>query len=1016
MKKGLVQIPAKLNCIQRRAAVSSAGCCRQRRRIAIQMLAALTAVTTCAAIGNPLPGSGDLDELSYQTWQTENGLPQNTVHSILQTSDGYIWLATEGGLVRFDGFKFVVFDSRNTAALRTNNVRSLAEGSERELWIGTAQGLCRLKDGRFQAFTTAEGLPGNNILSLYKDHSGKVWMVTPEGVARLDVTQGRGSFETVRVNESSPKLTGAVAIADDGTIWLGTQVGLDVIVARKLHSLSTRALASGGVEALLLDRHKRLWAGTTKGLFVTTLPISEKSNWQPYHAGNHSEAAGILSIFEDRNGEIWLATENGVAQVTDEAAGLYRYGRSLYGTEILALNSDREGDIWIGTEAEGVTVARAQKFATYTARDGLADDVVRCVFEDANGVVWVGTTTGLTSIDHGIFKSSTTASGLSSNVILSLGEDKNGNLLVGTPDGLNKMTNHGVTLITSADGLPDDFVRSLYKDADGSLWVGTRHGLSHMEDNSFKTYTQAEGLGSDLVGAVVRDRDHNLWVGTFDGLTRMSGGKLTTYRTKDGLSSNVITALHEDGEGTLWIGTQDGGLNVLRNERFHSFPRKLGLPEAVYGLLEDGGDNLWLASNAGIVRASRSELRQVSEGKRSQATVVWYGTSDGLRISECSAGGHPEVWRGKNGSLWFSTLKGVAVLNHDMAKLNRVPPPVVIEAVEMDDHTVAPKQIRDVKPGYRRFAFEYAGLSFAAPQKVQYRYRLQGFDKSWIEAGTRRAAYYTNIPPGRYSFQVLARNNDGYWNEQGASLAFRLEPHYYQTYWFYSLIGMALCLAGYLIYRWRLAEAEARFAAVLQERNRIAREIHDTLAQGFVGVSVQLEIVSRLLSSSLDAARGHLDEARLLVRDSLAEARRSIWELRSQSSESGDLAARLSQAANRAVGTRPVKVSVLVHGTNRELDRKMEDELLRIGQEAVANALRHAQPQRIEIELNFDPKKFCMTVTDDGCGFAADPLLLPNGHYGLRGMRERAEQIDGTLIVESAVGKGTKVSVEAPLG
>jgi signal transduction histidine kinase len=565
--------------------------------------------------------------------------------------------------------------------------------------------------------------------------------------------------------------------------------------------------------------------------------------------------------------------------------------------------------------------------------------------------------------------------------------------------------------------LADDFVRSIYRDNDGSLWIGTRRGLSHEDRaNHFTTYTQADGLGSDLVGAIVRDGGNDLWIGTFNGLSRLHDNKLSTYRVEDGLSSNIITALSEDDAGDLWIGTQDAGLNIRHNKKIIHLSSKLGLPDAIFGIAADANGGLWLASKGGIVRASRDELKQVATGKKNQATVVWYGTSDGLRINECSAGGHPEVWKASGGTIWFSTQKGAAALYPGSAVPNRAPPPVVIESILIDDRAFAPGSVQQIAPGHSRFAFEYAGLSFAAPQKLIYKYKLEGFDKDWVEAGKQRTAYYTNIPPGRYRFRVIARNNDGVWNETGTALSFRLEPRFYQTAWFYLLAALGLLAAGYLIYRWRVREVEARFNAVLQERNRIGREIHDTLAQGIVGVSVQLEIVSRLLSTSAETAREHLDQARVLVRESLAEARRSIWQLRSESKENEDLASRLSKSARQAVGLSPVKLRLEVRGTYRPLGRNVEDELLRIGQEAVTNALRHAHPERIEVELAYTSKKLCMTITDDGCGFVTDSCTPgPNGHYGLKGMQERAEQINANLVVDSAAGKGTRVSVEAPL-
>jgi signal transduction histidine kinase len=421
-------------------------------------------------------------------------------------------------------------------------------------------------------------------------------------------------------------------------------------------------------------------------------------------------------------------------------------------------------------------------------------------------------------------------------------------------------------------------------------------------------------------------------------------------------------------------------------------------------VLEDGSGHLWLSSKTGIFEVALAG-----------SAVTAYGTADGMNIRECSGGGHPAAWKLTDGSLWFATLDGVSVIEPAHAPENRVPPPVVIEKILANDRGLNPEGDLTLKPGISRLEFQYIGLSFAAPQKVQYRYRLQGFDRGWIEAGTRRAAFYTNLPPGRYRFQVMAANNDGVWSTSGAAFDLRLLPHYYQTWWFYSAVALALLVLGYLIYRWRVLQVEAQWSAVLRERGRIAREIHDTLAQGFVGVSVQLEVVARLLASSAEAARQPLDQARDLVRASIAEARTSIWNLRSQPSEADDLPSRLSRSCNRMASGSESKVYLQVKGTYRPVERKIEEELLRIGQEAVANAVRHAAAARIEVQLIYEAARVSLRVEDDGRGFAPGAGGRP-GHYGIRGMRERAGEIDAALVLESRPGEGTRVIVEAPVG
>jgi signal transduction histidine kinase len=490
---------------------------------------------------------------------------------------------------------------------------------------------------------------------------------------------------------------------------------------------------------------------------------------------------------------------------------------------------------------------------------------------------------------------------------------------------------------------------------------------------------------------------------------------------KQGLSDNVVTTIAQaTQEETLWLGTNGGGLNRVPQASgqasIEAFPPH-ALPGTIYGILEDSSGRLWLSSRTGIFRVSLAP--QLAAGTAGYS-VAAYGTADGMNIRECSGGGHPAAWKLADGSLWFATLDGVSVIDPDHALENPLPPPVVIEKILVDDQARNLDQALTIKPGANRLDFQYAGLSFVAPQKVQYRYRLQGFDHGWIEAGSRRSAFYTNLPPGHYTFQVVAANNDGVWNTAGASFALRQLPHYYQTYWFYSALALACLLLGYLIYRWRVQEVEAQFGAVLAERGRLAREIHDTLAQGFVGVSVQLELVARLLAGSREAAlkpiSEHLDQARALVRASLAEARTSIWNLRSEGAAAEDLPSRLSQSCTRVSNGSSSKVYLQVKGTYRPVARKIEEELLRIGQEAVVNAVRHAAATRIDVQLIYEGTRVSLRVEDDGRGFEPPAGSSgPEGHYGIRGMHERAGEIDAALVLESIPGGGTRVSVEAPL-
>ncbi|MGB7190510.1 MAG: triple tyrosine motif-containing protein, partial [Acidobacteriaceae bacterium] len=472
-------------------------------------------------------------------------------------------------------------------------------------------------------------------------------------------------------------------------------------------------------------------------------------------------------------------------------------------------------------------------------------------------------------------------------------------------------------------------------------------------------------------------------------------------------------------DGTLWIGTDGGGLNRWRNGVIQAVRAEgAALPANIYSILSDDANNLWISSNEGVYRVNRGALDRYMEGAIASVPVKSFGVADGMKISQASSGGHPAAWRLNNGTLWFATLKGVATVDPAHLPVNRVPPLMAIESFSVDDKAEpeASSTALKISAGARRFAFDFAALTFAAPSKARFRYKLEGFDHKWIDAGSERSAYYTNLPPGHYTFQVMGANNDGVWSAAPATLAFQLRPYFYQTLWFYVLLIACAALLAYAAYLWRVRQVESRFNAVLAERNRIAREIHDTLAQGFVAVSVQLQIVGRTLSQSADTARQHLDEAQELVRTGLDEARRAIWELRSQNAESRDLASQLVQIAERVTNGTEIKTRVEVHGIYRPLGERTESELLRIAQEAITNTVRHAAAGTIEIILQFTRRRVKMTITDDGRGFAGEAPSIADGHFGITGMSERAQQIGGGVTVTSKQGEGTRVRVEVPTG
>lgn len=943
-----------------------------------------------------------LKEFGHQTWVTENGLPQNTVQAIIQTRDGYLWIGTQEGLARFDGLNFTVFDKKSVPAFKSNDIRFLHEDQQARLWISTSYGLVCFHNGQFTSFTENEGLPDNSVGPVVEDNSGNVWIGTAGGLTRFE----NGNFKTFTTDQGLTRNVIQVLYARaNGAIVVGTSAGFQIFDGDQFTSLHVPAdMLPANITSIAETNSGLLWLGTLDGLYqvdregrtlTVTLPNSR-----------------VSALRIDREGALWIATAGGVARLRGEQLETFTTSDGLSSNLVLSLFEDREGSMWIGTEAGGLNLLKSKKFNTFTTKEGLPSDLVKVIYQDPQGGIWIGSNGGgLTLFKNGKFTTWTTRDGLSSDVVLSLAGDTNGVIWIGTPDGLNRFHNGKFQTFTFADGLSNDLVRSVLVDRNGVLWVGTRDGLNSFRDNEFTTYTTKDGLANNFIGALFEDSKGNLWVGTLGGLSKIKDGKFQTFTTKDGLSSNTVISIYEDAAGDLWIGTNGGGLNRLHGGKFNSFTVAA---DVIYRILEDKQQNLWCSSNQGIFRVNKSELDKVGNDANATVNPVFYGPADGTLTRECSGGGHPAGWQTSDGRMWFATIKGLAVIDPEHIPLNTSPPPIAIEQIFIDNQSVPLTQKLKISPDASRLDFYYTALSFIAPENVRFKYRLEGFDDNWIDGGARRVASYTNLRPGNYTFRVIAANNDGVWNESGAAVEFYLQPHFYQTYWFYLICLLLLALTAWLLYRMRVKRMASQFQAVLAERSRIAREIHDNLAQDILGISVQLELVARLMPAAAETAKGHLDRARILVRNSMTEARRYVWDLRSQELQKKDLPAALRDTTKRLTAESKIEAVVEVAGPSRPLPPDVETNLLRIGQEAINNAVKHARANRIDVALNFDTRNVRLSIRDDGQGF--DPgEQIADGHFGLIGMRERAAQVGGVLSIESANERGTEIVVEVPL-
>ena len=980
--------------------------------------------------------STPLGAYARQSWVMENGLPQNSVQALAQTRDGFLWIGTEAGLVRFDGVSFQVFDRSSKPSLPGNDIRYLLEASDQALWVGTSDGPARWKDGVVTAFSVRDGLPSNGVRAIVETGDRVLWIWTDLGLARFN---GKGFVaDTGGMNAAS-----VTAAFSDGRGGLVLETSQKTAVYRDGHWQIEAPGSEFPKDSIAFSENA---SGEAAGAGNSNLTISSGTG-PPTRLSSRIELPGsrIQALLTDRNGSVWIGTNDGLARWYHGTLQKLPASDPLATASVIALLEDREGNLWAGTENAGLHIFRDQRFRVLGSRGGLTSNQITTVVEDRAGTIWAGTQRdGLNAVhpvgdtrNHGTMVDSTSPlppgsvqsysaqKGLASDVILSLAAAPNGDVWAGTPDGLSRLRNGGISTFTSADGLPDDFVRSLLVDSDGSLWIGTRRGLTHWTNAGeltpsaprMQTYTDADGLGSDLVGAIARDARGDLWVATLGGLSRLRAGVITNFTRANGLSDDVVTSLLPRADRTLLIGTQDHGWDIWDGQRFIALAGSALEQTAVHAILDDDTGHLWFATGSGIARCDFHEKTRIDPASLCTDWMT-FDTADGLPSRETATNSHPSAWRSRDGFLWFATPEGLVVLDPAHFPINSTPPPVALERFAIDDvdqRLNGTAGTLKVAAGHVHFQFDYAGLSFIAPQKVRYRYELEGFDRGWTDAGTRRSAFYTNIPPGHYTFRVQAANNDGLWNTAGTFFSFELRPHFYQTLWFYALLLVALAGMIFLLIRMRLRRAELEFNAVLGERSRIAREIHDTLAQGYVGVSVQMEVLAELLRSrNLNEAEQQLARTREYVREGLADARQSIWALRTQDAAETTLPVRLRRVVEAAEGG-GLKAGFSIYGAFRPLPPETEQQIVRIAQEAVHNVKRHAHANQLLVQLEYRTDVVALEVRDNGRGGAPDTSTESlTGRFGLTGMRERAASIGGTLEVSSQPGEGTVVRLRLP--
>lgn len=808
---------------------------------------------------SPLPAS------IRTSWTVENGLPQNSVLALLQSRTGYLWVATQEGLARFDGVRFVVFNRQTVPGFPSNLVTSLSEDRTGRLWIGTSAGLASMVDGAFSILPGA--LNGRVVRTILEDRDSSLLVGTTKGV--------------FSVREDSVLSLGLPRIADewdvrsmvrhsDGSLWIGTEhEGLFRWDGRFLEHFGPGADFGGrSINTLAEGARGRLWIGVSGGGLLHL----RNGQFRSVALDKATPDLTVQTLLRAPTGGVWAGTSAGLFYVSD--TGMTSSVRTLSEDDesrrwsIYSLLADREGSLWLGTFGRGLHQYAGSHIASSTPFAFLNNDPVYCVFRDSRDRVWVGTSgrgAYVWSSADGVRRVST-SDGLPHNSVYAIYEDARGTTWLGTTGGgLVEYRNRVRRVFTTENGMPNNFIRALAKDREGFLWIGTRSGLCRMSDGLIENFTPNQGLTSLNINTLLTDRSGRVWVGTLGGgAMRYDGDRFTTFTTAEGFPSNDVRAMMEDEDGTMWFGTDRGLVRQDRNG-VHVVSTVQGLSsDLIFSIADDGIGHLWLSSHHGLMRIAREDLRRVMDGEAGVLRPMLFGRRDGMRSEECSDG-QPAMALDRKGRLWYPTINGLALIRPGELRRNTQPPLVVIEGVIVDGQAIASARPAMLPPGATDVEIQYTGLSFLSSNNIGFRYRLDGLQDQWVDAGTRRSAYFTSLDPGEYVFRVMARNSDGVWNETAAALTLVVESKFYQSRWFRVLMVVVVLAAVALVSSLRIRQVDRRREQLEQQVRERTIELERQMALARDANEFKtrlLDLAAHDLKSPLISIRGFSQLAR----------------------------------------------------------------------------------------------------------------------------------------------------------
>ena len=943
------------------------------------------------------------------TWTTDEGLPQKSVFSIIQTRDGYLWLSTFDGLVRFDGVRFTVFDKSNTKGLTSNRFTALYEDKDGTLWAGMGDGsLTRYRDGVFTTITRTAGM--GEVLGFDRDLTGEV-LVKIRG-KQFYLHDGDLVVAPPEYQTQDTKLY----LAPSGAKWtISKTETTEVRDGRIIHY--PLKLSFDYTIRPLEDSQKNLWLADPSALYRLRdgrVTRYTGQSWSP-------PDVQVRPAIEDDEGSVWFATGSpkgsvGLVRFKDGKFDSYGGNSGLKGQTINCVFKDSEGTIWAGSSL-GLHRVTKQIIHSYSTAEGLSELEVYPILQARNGDIWIGSLNGLSCYKDGRFKSVRLPEPY--NVIQSLGEDRSGRLWIGVINGLFLLDKGKLKNLSTLVG--QSTVGTILTDHNGHVWAGTVNGLFELDGERIVAhYTTKDGLPADDIAVIHEDRQGQLWIGTAGALTQFRERRFVSHRMSEGAGAS-LRSVYEDTDGTFWLGTYDDGLFRYRAGNFVNYRVEHGLfNNGVFQILEDRQGQFWISCNRGIYRVSRNELNDFADGKITRINSVVYGKQDGMLNVECNGGRMPAGIIARDGKFWFPTQAGVAVVDPGAVVINPKPPLVLIESVTLAREPLNFGAGVTIQPGQRDLEIAYTGLSYIKPDQIRFRYMLDGLRNDWVEAGPRRTAYFAYLPPGNYTFRVIAANSDGVWNDIGASISVTVLAPFWLRWWFWLLCLVAVIGIAAFIIRNRIkrlqrkhAEREAFARQLIEsqenERKRIAAELHDSLGQNLF-VAKNWALIGLNSIDAANPAREPLNEISETVSLALNEVREIAHNLRPYQLERQGLTNTIEQMVGNVRNSADVEFVAELDNIDDLLSQDSAINLYRMVQECVNNVVKHSQATRAWLFIKLNGNSTEIICRDNGRGFDPAASASRNG-LGLTSMSERVRMLGGRYTLESAVGKGTTIRV-----